>query len=249
MISENLWPTAILWLLKSMSEHVITMVDEETNKISSNLSSCSKVSMHFHFSSSGPRRSNVVVDDTSTNTNNENKHRLRATNYLDSVYWSYLRQLITMERSARQMRGRWAPSKGPAVGSASNLADGDTRDTLARLSFLPASPTPDCWSSDCVLTDGSLLLLTIHTTCTSAATLALSVKHGFSDVDDFPWQPNKVYIGIWFLIHYLSSCVELGQLAEELIGWPCLGGRGGPDGWDGSTNLNPSWWTTRQPIC
>ena len=142
MISENLWPTAILWLLKSMSEHVITMVDEETNKISSNLSSCSKVSMHFHFSSSGPRRSTVVVDDTSTNTNNENKHQLRATNYLDSVYWSYLRQLITMERSARQMRGRWAPSKGPAVGSASNLADGDTRDTLARLSFLPASPTP-----------------------------------------------------------------------------------------------------------
>ena len=33
--------TAILWLLKSMSEHVITMVDEETNKISSNLYSLS----------------------------------------------------------------------------------------------------------------------------------------------------------------------------------------------------------------
>ena len=44
--------TAILWLLKSMSEHVITMVDEETNKISSNLRLYSKVSTYFYFSSS-----------------------------------------------------------------------------------------------------------------------------------------------------------------------------------------------------
>ena len=36
--------TAILWLLKSMSEHVITVVDEETNKISMNLRLYSK---HF----------------------------------------------------------------------------------------------------------------------------------------------------------------------------------------------------------
>ena len=152
--------------------------------------------------------------------------RLRATNYLDSVYWSYLRQLITMERSARQMRGRWAPSKGPAVGSASNLADGDTRDTLARLSFLPASPTPNCWSSDCVLTDGSLLLLTIHTTCTSAATLSLSVKPGFSDFDGFPWQPPAHQGLHWHLISdSLPQLMCWVGAAGRRINWVAMFGR------------------------
>ena len=47
--------TAILWLLKSMSEHVITVVDEETNKISTNLGLHSKASTMLiqHVSISG----------------------------------------------------------------------------------------------------------------------------------------------------------------------------------------------------
>ena len=59
--------SAILWLLKSMSEHVITVVDEETNKISTNLGLHSKASSYFFFSGGPLKCVSFVVEKKASN--------------------------------------------------------------------------------------------------------------------------------------------------------------------------------------
>ena len=136
-----------------MSEHVITVVDEETNKISSNLRLYSNISTYSYFSFSDSNRSSWCIClfcicwwsiEATKKTKTMNIRISWAANYIDSRHLQHVLILSLPVNNNGKKWGSNVQTLGPYKPVAGCWVSNLSERTLypVRLSFLPASPSP-----------------------------------------------------------------------------------------------------------